>query len=91
MLVTYQISPSLVLDLFDMIGSRPDHWLQAGVFNQIVYRRKPLVLLFDISGEKIKIEAYGSQAGMTQYLLKAENIASIKQIAFSKGMPESMG
>ena len=48
------------------------------------------MLFLDIGAKKIKISAYGSQAGVPQDFLKAENISTVYQIAFSKGMAKGM-
>jgi hypothetical protein len=46
--------------------------------------------MLDISGKQVKINAHGSQAGMPQNFLQAEDVPPVKQVVLGKGMPESM-
>ena len=48
------------------------------------------MLLLDITGEKVKIDSHGGQAGMTQYSLQAEDISAVGQISFREGVAKSM-
>ena len=48
------------------------------------------MLFLDISAKKIKVSAYGSQAGVSENLLKAEDVATVYQVAFSKSVAEGM-
>jgi hypothetical protein len=44
------------------------------------------VLAFDVTSEKIKIKPYRGETGMTENLLKAEDIAAVKQVVFGEGV-----
>ena len=48
------------------------------------------MLFLDITGKEVKVKPDRSQAGMTKYLLKAENIAAVKQVIFGEGVAERM-
>ena len=48
------------------------------------------MLLLNIGAEKINVSAYGSQAGVPENFLKAEDIAAVYQVAFSESMAEGM-
>ncbi len=48
------------------------------------------MLFLDISAEKIKISAYGSQTGVSQDFLKTEDVAAVYQVAFSESVAEGM-
>ena len=56
------------------------------VFSHTIYRAKLLVLLLDIAGKQVEIQAYGGQARMSQYPLQAEDIASVDNILFGEAV-----
>ena len=48
------------------------------------------MLLFNVNGEKAKVKAHRSQAGVPEYFLQAENITAVEEIILGEGMSESM-
>ena len=44
------------------------------------------MLFLDITGKEVKIKPDRSQTGMTEDLLKAEDVAAVKQVVFSEGV-----
>ena len=48
------------------------------------------MLLLDIGAKKIKISAYGSQAGVPENFLKTEDVATVYQVALGKSVAEGM-
>ena len=48
------------------------------------------MLFLDITGKEVKIKPDRSQTGMTEDLLKAEDVTAVKQVVFSEGVAKRM-
>ncbi len=48
------------------------------------------MLLLDIGTKKIKISAYGGQAGVAEDFLKTEDVTAVYQVALGKSMAKGM-
>ena len=44
------------------------------------------MLFLDITGKEVKVKPDRSQTGMTEDLLKAEDVAAVKQVVFGEGV-----